>query len=296
MYDDRPSATAVLIAQSQALLSVTQPWAVEAERGEYYRAFASEVAGRDWQPSGMRARWLRMVDRLGVPGLYLHHALRKLCIERLAREVLAGGREQQVVVIAAGFDPLASLLMPQYPATHFYEVDHPATQKFKKAALQKTATGLGLKFVAADLAQTGLEAALKASSFDPAKPTLFIAEGITMYLDQRQNDALFRQMRELAQNDESYVIFTYMAKSMLGDMKFDTAGWLSEMWLDLKNEKFKWGLAADELSDFLTRRHCRMVKHFTGADLAAKYLVGRDATLARGENICLAKLVPEEDV
>ncbi len=286
MYDDKPSATALLIARSQALLSETLPSVVDAERGQYYRAFAEEAGkGKISRP------WLKFVERCSVPGIFLHYGLRKLCIEKTARELLDSGRERQVVVIAAGFDPLAAILHKQYPDTSFYELDHPATQACKKSALEKIGHGSNLRFVPVDLTQNSVEEALHETGFAPNKPTLFIAEGITMYLDARQIDRFFRQIHSCGYNPESYLLFTYMLKTFLGSIQFDTATWVADAWLDLKNEKFKWGIEPEALPEFLAARHYRLVRQFTAADLTARYLGGGKPKLARGENICLAKLV-----
>lgn len=286
MYDDKPSATALLIAQSQAMLAETEPLLVDGERGGYYRAFAEE-AGRG-RPSKLR---LKLTERVSVPGIFLHYALRKLCIEKAVRELLDTVRDRQVVVIAAGFDPLAAILHRQYPEAVFFELDHAATQQYKKAALDKAGYGSNLHFVPVDLAQSSVEHALQGTAFSRDRPALFIAEGITMYLEARQTDRFFRQLHSCCYNPESYFLFTYMAKSLLGDIRFDTATWIADVWLDLKNEKFKWGIEQSGLPEFLAERHYRLVKHFTAADLTARYLAGRKDRLARGENIALAKVV-----
>jgi O-methyltransferase involved in polyketide biosynthesis len=44
----------------------------------------------------------------------LHYALRKLCIEQITKEFLDAAQVEQLVVIAAGFDPLTAMLSQQY--------------------------------------------------------------------------------------------------------------------------------------------------------------------------------------
>src|SRR4051794_31802357 len=86
-------------------------------------------------------RWLtrmpalaRAIERATVPGLCLHFMLRKRWIEHAVRSALARGA-RRVVVIGAGYDTLALRLAREFPALRFTEVDHPATQAVKRAAL-----------------------------------------------------------------------------------------------------------------------------------------------------------------
>ncbi len=84
----------------------------------------------------------------------------------------------QIVVIGAGYDSRAWRL--RRPGVHFFEVDHGATQRDKA----RRAPGLGPVYVEADLTTHGAAEALAAQGLDPLRPTLFVIEGVTMYLDE----------------------------------------------------------------------------------------------------------------
>jgi O-methyltransferase involved in polyketide biosynthesis len=68
----------------------------------------------------------------GVPRFYT--LLRKLFVEDEARRALAGG-VRQLVVLGAGYDPLAIRLCLEMPDLRAFEVDHPPTQDVKRRAL-----------------------------------------------------------------------------------------------------------------------------------------------------------------
>jgi len=78
---------------------------------------------------------------------------------------------------AAGFDPLNSELQREFPTAVFWEIDHPATQRYKVRACSE----IGIErvhFVAVDLATArSRREALIGGGFDPAKRTFWIAEG-----------------------------------------------------------------------------------------------------------------------
>lgn len=289
MHDDHPSSTALLIAKSQVLLADAQPWAVDAARVEIYRACAAEASGGVWECAGLQRFTLKAMERLGVPGIYLHYALRKLAIEARAREFLSAGGARQVVVVAAGFDPLAALLHRDYQDAVFFEADHPATQGPKRRALERVGHGANLRLVEADLEKGSFDKALEGTGFSRELPTLIIAEGITMYLDARQVDRFIRQLRGLCMHPDSVLVFTYMSTSLLGKMQFDTATLLADAWLGLRGEAFKWGMEDGDVAPYLRARQFTLAKLMTAADLSARYMGGRDLKLAKGENICVAK-------
>ena len=122
----------------------------------------------------VRQSWFRpiakLVERITIPGILLHYALRKKCIRELARSALANGVDQ-VVILGAGFDPLSSELQREFPTALFWEIDHPATQRHNVRACSE----IGIErvhFVAVDLSAAGLDrGALISSGFDPSKPT-----------------------------------------------------------------------------------------------------------------------------
>lgn len=91
----------------------------------------------------------------------------------------------QIVILGAGYDDRA--LRFHTPGVRFVEVDHPTTQDDKarrvRGLLGERAAD-GPTFVAADFAHDDVGAALQAAGHDAARPTLFIGEGLLVYLDE----------------------------------------------------------------------------------------------------------------
>jgi methyltransferase (TIGR00027 family) len=104
----------------------------------------------------------------------------------------------QVVLLAAGFDGRARRL--DLPAgTVVHEVDTDAVLSFKDAVLDDAlpAPGVERRIVRADLREDW-PGALLASGFDPDRPAVWLAEGLFMYLDADQSDALLARIGSLA--------------------------------------------------------------------------------------------------
>ena len=287
MHNEKPSATALLIAKSQLLLRTE---AISVAREDYYRAFVEAVEQKPWYPSLASQYWHQFIERISIPGIYLHYALRKLCIEQIAKEFLDGAQVEQVVVIAAGFDPLLVMLSQQYRSTAFFELDHPATQQAKRLALTKLGSADNLTLIPVDLTKQSIFEVLRGSSFSLDRSTLFIAEGITMYLDETEIERFFKQIRSCTRNGNSHLLFTYMNKQPSGSIQFESATKLVDYWLWLKKEVFRWGIATSELAGFLSAAGYRLMRTYDADYLATQYLLDKNITLARGENICLARV------
>lgn len=115
----------------------------------------------------------------------------------------------QFVILGAGFDTRA-YARPE----NAYEVDTPRTQQVKREAL--IAAGIdasGVTFVPADFETEDWLARLVATGFDPAQRTLFLWEGVTMYLDRAAVEDTLRKIGSTAPG--SVVAFDYFTASAL---------------------------------------------------------------------------------
>lgn len=294
MKDNEPSATALLIARSQLMLAQDPAlgWAVGAERAAIYARAVAAAGHCVGTPGGGSRLGLTLTQAAGVPGIYLHFALRKLRLQQVVTDHLARTRLKQVVVLAAGFDPMAALLHRKYPGLHWIEVDHPATQRCKAEALAGLGKADNLTLLQIDLARQSL-ASLFQSGAIAREATLVIAEGITMYLEDHQIDSLFAELRAGTHPGSSYLLFTYMNRRADGRIDFESSTLLSRWWLAFKRERFHWGMDAAHIADFLAERRCELAGHWDSNDQCRDYLLGRNLghrTVARGENIALARI------
>ena len=234
----------------------------------------------------------QLMQVVSIPGIYLHQLIRKRYIESIAREILTKG-VRQLVVIGAGFDTLSLRLSAEIPGCRVIEVDHPATQQVKRAALEEFRLPIGhCHFVPADLSEESLTSALSQSpAYDPTEATLFIAEGLTMYLDELKIRALLSCIA--AQNQTSKFLFTYMQEATPKKYHFQHTRPATLLWLALRKERFTWGIRPAALSAFLGDAGFRLQEHCTSKVLRPRFLTeaNHSAVLAVGENIALAAQV-----
>lgn len=231
----------------------------------------------------------QVLQAASVPGIYLHQVLRKRCIESLTRAVVNTGI-QQVVIIGAGYDTLSLRLSSEQPRLTVIELDHPATQRVKRDAISRFHLDIGASsFFPVDLSSQGLEAALCACpEFKANQPTLFIAEGLTMYLTASRVREMLQCIQ--SQNADSKFIFTYMEESAPGRFHFQHERFTTSLWLALQHEEFTWGVRSTELPTFLAESQFQLIENKTSRELRQEFLTesNRQATLATGENVALA--------
>jgi methyltransferase (TIGR00027 family) len=236
VQNEQPSRTALLIAASLVLLHH------DPKRSRLVSKTTVDLCAHVLEDHSSQTRlflkivqqtWFRpiakLVERITIPGILLHYALRKKCIRELVRSALANG-VTQVVILGAGFDPLSSELQREFPTAVFWEIDHPATQRHKVRACSE----IGIErvhFVAVDLAVAGLEReALIKSDFDPAKGTFWIAEGLLMYFPADVVSSLMKTLSTLSAPGSEFA-FTFMEKQGDDQLRFDSQTKLVDSWL-----------------------------------------------------------------
>ena len=292
MQNDQASRTALLIAASLVLL----------HRDPKHSSLVSKTSADSYahvlETYSSQTRlflkivqqgWFRpiakLIERITIPGILLHYALRKKCIAGLVRSALINGATQ-VVTIGAGFDPLSFELRQDFPGMQFWEIDHPATQRHKLRAFPKTRVQ-PLHFITADLTATGVaQDALIKSSFDPTQRTFWIAEGVLMYLPADIVASLMRRLGSLSAPGSQFA-FTFMEKRSDGPIQFDSQSNFVDWWLRKRGEPFLWGSTRSELVELV--RPWRVIRFFDHDDLRQMESGLSDEPIAKGEVICLTE-------
>lgn len=240
----------------------------------------------------MESRWFRWlalaIERLTVPGIQLHYLARKCFVDEAVRAALRDGFSQ-VVIIGAGFDTLALRLAPAFPTVRFIEVDHPATQRYKRRTLEmQQPVYANMGFLAVDLTRQSIQERLTTSPlYRSDNDTIFIAEGVLMYLTADEVTAIFRLMGA-GGDARRRVVFTFIEPDSSGRTAFHHASHAVDFWLRLRGEPFRWGIHRDTLPAFLESVGYALNGIATAQTFRACYGI-HDTPLAEGECICVAE-------
>lgn len=122
----------------------------------------------------------------------------------LAAEVERGVR--QVVVLGAGLDTLGLRNPYRDLGVTVFEVDHPASQAWKRERLSAAGLAADLTFVPVDFEREDLSERLAAEGFRHDKPALYIWLGVVPYLER---ETVFSLLRFVASGTGTGIVFDY---------------------------------------------------------------------------------------
>jgi methyltransferase (TIGR00027 family) len=298
MKPDKPSSTARLIARSLVFVArdarlgkLVPPRATEASEW-FVRATSARAHQLLWL---IDRRWFRalvaLLESLTIPGILLHYIVRKRFLEDIARQALASGT-RQVVVLGAGFDTLALRLHSEFASVTFIEIDHPATQKIKSQVLQgRGSLNSNLHLLPLDLAGDSLaDGLLPCPFYQSDARTLFVAEGLLMYLEAGRVDQLFHFVAQHSGKGSRFA-FSFLEPQRNGKINFRRGSRVIDWWLNWRDEGFRWGIKRPELESFLAARGLVLQETAGTQVLRGRYLQDQSmarARLAQGEYLGVA--------
>ena len=201
MQDEKPSATAWRVALGRAAHQIfdnprifDDPLAL--------RVVGAQADGRSPE-SFFRERYQATRRSTFVRALVVVRS--RLAEEELDAAVRRGVR--QYVLLGAGLDTFA--YRNPHPGVRVFEVDHPATQAWKRKILRRAAIAEpdSATFVPVNFERQTAMDGLITAGFDPSAPAFFAWLGVTMYL---QEDAVYAMLRAIAALPSgSGVVFDY---------------------------------------------------------------------------------------
>lgn len=142
-------------------------------------------------------------------GLTYHVALRTRALDDALRDAVKAGTKQ-VVVLGAGLDGRV-FRIPELEGVKVFEVDHPSTQRDKKARLSKAHIEpiADVAFVPVDFERDKLDESLVDAGLSAGDRSFWIWEGVTAYLTR---DAMTSTLRAITRVSPpgSRVALTYV--------------------------------------------------------------------------------------
>ncbi|MBA5687012.1 class I SAM-dependent methyltransferase [Rugamonas apoptosis] len=194
----------------------------------------------------------------------------RLAEDELAQAVARG--VTQYVVLGAGLDSYGWRSHP--PGLQVFEVDHPATQAWKRGLLQQAglATPANVRFVPVDFERDRLTDALRTAGCRLDQPVFFSWLGVTLYLTRV---AIFDTLDMVAQLPAgSAIVFDYgITPSMLEPVEQWGVNQLVRKYA-AEGEPWISFFAPEALAGELRTLGFSAVADFGPAALAARYLAG----------------------
>ena len=204
---------------------------------------------------------------------------RERYVDDFLKACLAEGLDQ-VVLLGAGFDTRAYCgagRIAGIERTRVFEVDHPATQALKLVRLKKVIDPLPafVTFVPVDFNTQTLGERLFAAGYDEHGKTLFIWQGVTMYLTPEGVDGTLAFIANHS-GPGSAVIFDYLYNETLAGTDNDGVKRVRRT-VQALGEGYHFGIDAGQVEPFLARRGFCDVRNATTEDLRRLYFTGPNA-------------------
>jgi methyltransferase (TIGR00027 family) len=118
----------------------------------------------------------------GTEGIADIVVARTLYFDRIIEDVVDD--VEQFVLLGAGYDTRAYGRLKR-PGLTFFELDQPTTQRLKIESLHAAGVDTShVAFVDVDFSQERFFDKARASGYDPSKKTIFLWEGVTLYLNE----------------------------------------------------------------------------------------------------------------
>jgi len=228
----------------------------------------------------------RTMERLTHPGIVQHFWHRKRWIEEVCSNAIDDGYER-LLIVGAGFDTLGIRCLTRYPSLTVVELDHPATQSVKRAALQASpAPPTGITWMAVDLSVQPFPV----DDLHSPKRTIVVLEGLLMYLPQQAVLELLGNLTHIS-SQPVRIVLSYMQAWPDGSIGFRPRSALISLWLRFTSEPFQWAITPADVAAFLVPAGLHVLRHVDCRSLSVS-AQNPQGTGLDGENVLLCESRP----
>jgi methyltransferase (TIGR00027 family) len=219
----------------------------------------------------IRFNILNLKGRISPKGIYQYVIARTKYIDSVFQQAIKNGIDQ-VLILGAGFDSRGIRFSGSNNNIKVYEIDTYYTQKakikqYKKRKIQKPENNI---FISIDFEKEDIKTKLTENKFDGNKKTLFILEGLTMYLSQKSVEDTFELIHDYSDPD-SLLVFDYIYASVL--RKENKYYGENEIYQRVKKDYEKWtfGIEEEGIKTFLENYNFSVVEHLDSNAIEKKY-------------------------
>jgi methyltransferase (TIGR00027 family) len=188
---------------------------------------------------------------------------------------VAAGSVNQYVILGAGLDTFAYRRSDLVATVKVFEVDHPATQAWKRSRLEAVGVVVpdSVAFVGVDFERQTLHEGLTRAGVEFDQPTIVSWLGVTMYLTAEAIDATLSTVGRFQRG--SRLVLTYnLPPDALSGLGSSTDAPLARI-AAYVGEPFVSLFRPDEIEDVLRHHGYTDIEHFGPDEAVAAYFAGR---------------------
>lgn len=222
------------------------------------------------------------------PGLYEGHLSRSHHYDKIVKEELSK-ETKQYVILGAGLDSRPYRIANQIDNCRIFEVDHPATSKFKRERLQLA----GIKtdhvtYVEVDFTKEKAQDRLLEEGFKKDVRTFFTWEGVIMYLNDEAVTDVLKFVASLPPG--SSIIFDYFFEDVITNPEKFSEAEVQMDYLKKINEPYTFGTNLEDMEKYVSDRGLELVGNLGPDDLNSQYLKGHHRGVVEWYGIAHARV------
>ena len=220
-----------------------------------------------------------MLRLFAAQGIYEYVIARTKYIDTVFRQALFE-HFSQILLFGAGFDTRALRFQKEARQTRIFELDAPATQQAKIQQYRKRNLSIpaNLVFIAIDFDKELLPDKLDTAGFRADRRSLFVLEGLLMYLEPESVHQTFQNIRHYA-GAGSRVVFDYLKASVLRHENALYGQSRIAQSVRKAGEQWRFGLDPAEIEQFVNPYGFEVSDHKCARELEAIYFQDTDGQL-----------------
>jgi methyltransferase (TIGR00027 family) len=214
----------------------------------------------------------RLFSRVVAPkGIYEYVITRTKYIDAVFKQALAE-QFNQILIFGAGFDTRALRFRDEMRNTLVFELDAPITQQAKIRQYQKRHLAIpsNITFIGIDFDKEALPMKLDEAGFRKQQRSLFVLEGLLMYLRPESVNATFQTIQDYA-GRRSWVIFDYVYASVLRNEGIYYGETGISQTVSGAGEQWHFGIEVGEIEQFLATYDLKLISHKNAQELERLY-------------------------
>jgi len=210
------------------------------------------------------------------PGLSSSIMARVRYFDDFVKKSIENGLEQ-LVILGAGYDTRAYRIEELKENVNIFEMDHPNTQGFKIEKINEIFGSNPKKvvYVPVDFEKEKIGEKLIENGFIGSKKTLFILEGLVMYIPPEAVAEIFLFITENSVKG-SRVIFDYYPQSVVdGTSKLEVGQNIRNHLIKI-GEPLQFGIKEEEIENFLKEFGFSVIDNVTSEEYKKAYFQGKN--------------------
>jgi methyltransferase (TIGR00027 family) len=212
-------------------------------------------------------------------GIYEYVIVRTKYIDAVFEQALAE-QFDQILIFGAGFDTRALRFHDNTQNTQIFELDVPVTQQAKIGQYQKRhlLVPSNVTFIGIDFDKESLPVKLDEAGFRKQQRSLFVLEGLLMYLQPESVWATFQTIQNYA-GKSSWVVFDYVHASVLRKEGIHYGESEIAETVSSAGEKWYFGIERGEIEQFLSAYELKLINHKDAQELEKVYFCNADGEI-----------------